>query len=190
LPALKACDHNVFVQYPLEQVMHEHIMLLAAFFVESQPPARAVMIVVVREPTQAEAKAGGLSEIGNAQPRRETLFTVLLSKQETVLWEIVLRRPWHEPCLFKVGAANQNYSAQINNNEFMRKFLLGLIAVAAVCLPLSQNAQAHWGYYHHYYGGYHQAYWHHRYWHGGFWNGGYWHPGYWYPVPVVVVAPY
>jgi len=47
LPALKACDHNVFVQYPLEQVMHGHIMLLAAFFVESQPPARAVMIVIV-----------------------------------------------------------------------------------------------------------------------------------------------
>ena len=72
----------------------------------------------------------------------------------------------------------------------MRKFLLGLIAVAAVLLPLSQSAQAHWGYYHHYYGGYHQAYWQHRYWHGGFWNGGYWHPGYWYPGPVVVVAPY
>jgi hypothetical protein len=80
--------------------------------------------------------------------------------------------------------------AKSNINEFMRKFLLGLIAVAAILLPLSQNAQAHWGYYHHYYGGYHQAYWHHRYWHGGFWNGGYWHPGYWYPGPVVVVAPY
>jgi len=26
----------------------------------------------------------------------------------------------------------------------MKKFLLGLIAVAAVYLPLSQNAQAHW----------------------------------------------
>jgi hypothetical protein len=72
----------------------------------------------------------------------------------------------------------------------MRKLLLGLIAVAAALLPLSQNAQAHWGYYHRYYGGYHQAYWHHRYWHGGFWYGGYWHPGYWYPGPVVVVAPY
>jgi hypothetical protein len=83
----------------------------------------------------------------------------------------------------------KNYRLK-NNNEFMRKFLLGLIAVAAVLLPLSQNAQAHWGYYHHYYGGYHQAYWHHRYWHGGFWNGGYWHPGYWYPGPEVVVAPY
>src|SRR6476620_3390608 len=47
LPALKACDHNVFVQYPLEQMMHGHIMLLAVFFVESQPPARAVMIVIV-----------------------------------------------------------------------------------------------------------------------------------------------
>ena len=47
LPALKACDNNVLVEYPLEQVMDGHIMLLAAFFVESQPPARAVMIVIV-----------------------------------------------------------------------------------------------------------------------------------------------
>jgi hypothetical protein len=34
----------------------------------------------------------------------------------------------------------------------MKKFLLGFIAVAAVLLPLSQKAEAHWGYYHHYYG--------------------------------------
>jgi hypothetical protein len=34
-------------------------------------------------------------------------FLRLLSKQETVLWEIVLLRPWHELCLFKVGAGNQ-----------------------------------------------------------------------------------
>ena len=71
----------------------------------------------------------------------------------------------------------------------MKKFLLGLIAVAAILLPLSQNASAHWGYYHHY----HYAYGHHRYWHHGYWYGGYWHPGYWYgyPGPVtVVVAPY
>ena len=47
LPALKTCGVNVLVQYPLEQVMHGHIMLLAAFFVESQPPTRAVMIVIV-----------------------------------------------------------------------------------------------------------------------------------------------
>jgi hypothetical protein len=35
----------------------------------------------------------------------------------------------------------------------MKKFLLGLIAVAAVFLPLSQNAQAHWvrDVYHHVY---------------------------------------
>jgi hypothetical protein len=75
----------------------------------------------------------------------------------------------------------------------MKKFLLGLIAVAAVLLPLSQNAQAHWVYYHHYYHGYHYAYWHHRYWHNGYWNDGCWYPGYWagYPGPVtVVVAPY
>ena len=72
----------------------------------------------------------------------------------------------------------------------MRKFLLGLIAVVAVLLPMSQKAQAHWGYYHHYYGGYRHAYWHHRYWHRGYWYGGFWRPGYWYPGPVVVVAPY
>jgi hypothetical protein len=46
LPALKACGRNVFVQYPLKQVMHGHIMLLAAFFVESQSPARTIMIVM------------------------------------------------------------------------------------------------------------------------------------------------
>jgi hypothetical protein len=32
----------------------------------------------------------------------------------------------------------------------MKKFLLGLMTVAAVLSPLSQNAKAHWGYYHHY----------------------------------------
>ena len=37
LPALKACGDNVLVQYLLEQVMHRHLVLLAAFFVESQP---------------------------------------------------------------------------------------------------------------------------------------------------------
>ena len=75
----------------------------------------------------------------------------------------------------------------------MKKFLLGLIAVAAVLLPLSQSAQAHWVYYHHYYHGYHYAYWHHRHWHPGYWYAGCWYPGYWvgYPGPVtVVVAPY
>jgi hypothetical protein len=38
----------------------------------------------------------------------------------------------------------------------MKKCVLALIAVAAVFLPLSQNAQADGGYYHHYYG-YHDA---------------------------------
>jgi hypothetical protein len=71
-------------------------------------------------------------------------------------WETVLPQPWHEPCL-------------IDNHQFMKKFLLGLIAVAAVLLPLSQNAQAHWGYYHRYYGDHH-AYWHHRYWYSGYWQ--------------------
>ena len=72
----------------------------------------------------------------------------------------------------------------------MKRFLLGLLAVAALLLPLNQIAQAHWGYYHRSYG-YHHAYWHHRYWHHGYSYGGYWHPGYWYTGPVtVVVAPY
>ena len=44
----------------------------------------------------------------------------------------------------------------------MKKFLLGLSAVAALLLPLSQNAQAHWVVYHH-------VYWHHHYWHHGYW---------------------
>jgi hypothetical protein len=47
LAAPKACCLNVFVQDLLEQMMHWHFMLLAAFFVESQPPTRAVMIVIV-----------------------------------------------------------------------------------------------------------------------------------------------
>jgi hypothetical protein len=64
----------------------------------------------------------------------------------------------------------------------MKKFILSLIAVGAVLLPLSQRAEANWGYYHH-------AYWHHRYWHHGYWYAGCWHPGYWgfYPGPVVII---
>ena len=52
-----------------------------------------------------------------------------------------------------------------NNRELMKKFLLGLVAVAAVFLPLSQNAQAHWVYYVYVY---HHVYWHNRYWHHGY----------------------
>ena len=33
LPALEACGDNVLVQYLLKQVMHRHLVLLAAFFV-------------------------------------------------------------------------------------------------------------------------------------------------------------
>jgi len=47
----------------------------------------------------------------------------------------------------------------------MKKFLLGLIAVAAVFLPLSQNTQAHWV---HYVYVYHHVYWHQHYWHHGY----------------------
>jgi hypothetical protein len=42
--------------------------------------------------------------------------------------------------------------SQKEDNEFMRKFLLGLVAVLAMLLPISQRAQARWAYYHHYWG--------------------------------------
>jgi hypothetical protein len=73
----------------------------------------------------------------------------------------------------------------------MKKFILGLIAVAAVLLPMSQNAQAHWVHYYHGYWGHHYAYVHHRYWHHGYWYGGVWYPGYWAwaPGPVIVISP-
>jgi hypothetical protein len=76
----------------------------------------------------------------------------------------------------------------------MRKFILGLVAVAAVLLPMSQNAQARWV--HAYHGYYHGGYWGHRYayhhyWHNGYWYGGIWYPGYWAwaPGPVIVISP-
>ena len=65
----------------------------------------------------------------------------------------------------------------------MKKFILSLIAVGAVLLPLSQKAEAHWGYYHRH------VDWHQRCWHHGYWYAGYWHPGYWgfYPGPTVII---
>jgi len=41
-------------------------------------------------------KADSWFDIGNACPRKGTLLRVLLSKHETVPWEIVLLRSWHE----------------------------------------------------------------------------------------------
>jgi hypothetical protein len=64
-----------------------------------------------------------------------------------------------------------------NNRELMKKSLLGLIAVAAVLLPLGQSAQAHWVVYRKVYV-YHHGY--HRCWHHGYWVGGFWHPGCWF----------
>jgi hypothetical protein len=73
-------------------------------------------------------------------------------------------------------ATFRGYLKQKNNCEFMKKFLLGLSAVAALLLPLSQNAQAHlvkvYVYRH--------VYVHHRSWHPGYWYAGFWHPGYWF----------
>ena len=56
----------------------------------------------------------------------------------------------------------------------MKKLLLGLSAVVAVFLQLSQNAQAHWVYYRKVYV-YRHVYTHH--WHHGYWG---WHPGRWF----------
>ncbi|HJY88854.1 MAG TPA: hypothetical protein VJ255_01190, partial [Candidatus Acidoferrum sp.] len=47
LSALEAGGLNVLVQDLLEQVMYGHIMLLAAFFMESQPPTGTIMIVII-----------------------------------------------------------------------------------------------------------------------------------------------
>ena len=47
LPALKARGLNVLIQDLLEQMMHWHFVLFAAFFMESQPTARAIMIVII-----------------------------------------------------------------------------------------------------------------------------------------------
>jgi len=58
----------------------------------------------------------------------------------------------------------------------MKKLLLGLSAVVAVLLPLSQNAQAHWVVYRKVYV-YHHVYSHHRCWHPGYWYAGYWNRG-------------
>jgi hypothetical protein len=54
------------------------------------------------------------------------------------------------------------------NLELMKKFLLGLSAVVAVLLPLSQNAQAHWVYYRKVYV-YRHIYVHHHSWHHCYW---------------------
>jgi hypothetical protein len=59
----------------------------------------------------------------------------------------------------------------------MKRLLLGLMAIAAFFLPLSQNVQAHWVVYRHIYV-YHHVYWHHRSWQHGHWYAGPWHSGY------------
>jgi len=47
LPALEGAGDNVFVQYLLEKLMHWHLVLFAALFVESQPTAGAIVIVII-----------------------------------------------------------------------------------------------------------------------------------------------
>jgi hypothetical protein len=61
----------------------------------------------------------------------------------------------------------------------MKKFFLGLCAVLALLLPLSQNAQAHLLYVRKVYV-YRHVYPVHREWHPGHWYAGFWHPGYWF----------
>ena len=66
-----------------------------------------------------------------------------------------------------------------DNRELMKKFLLGLSAVVALLLPLSENAQAHWVYYRKVYV-YRHVYSHHRSWDPGYWYAGFWHTGFWF----------
>jgi hypothetical protein len=75
------------------------------------------------------------------------------------------------------SAKLRGYSKKKNNRELMKKFLLGLSAVVAVLLPLSQTAQAHWVYYKKVYV-YRHVYVHHHSWHPGYWYAGFWHAGY------------
>src|ERR1700693_4158257 len=49
---------SVLVQDLLEQVMHWHLVLLAALFVESQSPADAIMIIIVNFEFQYRAHTG------------------------------------------------------------------------------------------------------------------------------------
>jgi hypothetical protein len=71
LPALEACGLNVLVQDLLEQMMHWHFVLLAAFFMESQPTARPIMIVIVDFEFQYRAHSGERVEhCGDQRPVR------------------------------------------------------------------------------------------------------------------------
>jgi hypothetical protein len=47
LAAPKACGLNILVQDLLEQMMHGHFVLLATFFMESQTPTCAIVIVII-----------------------------------------------------------------------------------------------------------------------------------------------
>src|SRR5580704_5319313 len=47
LPALKTGGYKVLVQDLLKQVMYWHFVFLAAFFMEPQSPASAIMIVII-----------------------------------------------------------------------------------------------------------------------------------------------
>jgi hypothetical protein len=71
LPALEACGLNVLVQDLLEQMMHWHFVLLAAFFMESQPTARPIMILIVDFEFQYRAHSGERAEhCGDQRPVR------------------------------------------------------------------------------------------------------------------------
>jgi hypothetical protein len=69
LSALEAGGDNVVVQYLLEQVMYLHFVLLAAFFMESQPAERAIVIVIIHFEFQDCANSGKTVEHrGNKRP--------------------------------------------------------------------------------------------------------------------------
>src|SRR5260221_2315952 len=69
LATLETCGHNVLVQYFLEQVMHGHLVLLAAFFVESQSASGAIVIVIIELYFQYRAYTGeAVEHRGNERP--------------------------------------------------------------------------------------------------------------------------
>ena len=83
LAALEACGLNVLVQDLLEQVMHWHFVLFAAFFMESQPPAHAVMIVIVDFEFQYRADTGETVE--HRGDERQVPFYIYTADQGEVL---------------------------------------------------------------------------------------------------------
>jgi hypothetical protein len=71
LPALEACGDNVLVQYLLKQVMHWHLVLLAAFFrgVSTAGGRHCDSIIIIDPEFQYRAHTGeAVEHRGNERP--------------------------------------------------------------------------------------------------------------------------